>query len=1170
MAVYGNRFYGAFRYGSAATTDISVYPFSAQSLDYCSIKLSWVYPTSSEYTKFLIVRSASGFPVVPDSGDVIYTTTRTTLLTAGTGGTSLLGTTGTLTDTGAFYDPITGAATPTYTSVITTAVNDATSVTLTAANPNIAVGQRVTYISTGNLTGANSGSGIIGGTTVKAINGTSLTLSKPATIPDGTTLTFSANPLTPGKSYYYSAFVLTTADIWQRVGTALGTSIKDYSTTNAMYDSLPYLYKASLVSYGSNNFNKNNDLYNFLRVIGLQYDLIKTKVENAKNRYDVANLDGKLIPALMDQMGLNYESGLGLQQGRRLLTNIDNIYLTKGSNLGFKKFLTAFTGYSSTILSNKNLFLTLDCSSFEYGEGFWNTVSTGTATLLATNTTIEGGSPIPYAETSSPSGFPNSQLGFLKVTATGSTPEFSYGNSPDTLTVSNNAPVGMTSINASNIYTGYVTVTTDTDHGLSIGQYVNLQGFTTNGNGVYKVIGIPNSKSFIYYNSNYASPFGGTVSLAVTNTIPVQSTSTSASIAIQSISGTSFTGVNSSSNIFTVSSTTNVSVGQTITVTSGTGTLSAVTKVTGIVSSTQFAVDNVPTVALSGATIALNGPTNVSITTASQSFAVGQYVKISNVVPAAYNGTWQLQTGTTSTKIVINMNANPGNITTAGTVSATSGSNATITTGTTHSFVPNQPVNISGVVPSGYNGTWIAQPGTTGTSLVLNLPTVLGPITTAGSVKSLATVNVYDPTLYGIPVTGGSSYVFSIASYAKTTYRSIRLGTRWYDKLGNPILPVSSVLISNAVGTWTALNKASSTAFTAPSTAAYAVPYIQITSPSVGEIHYFDAAQFEQASIATTYADSRRVDIYLNANRINQIINPGFESTTNNWIATGTSGFAPETGASNVYPTSSVGLGNSVSTQSAKLTANASSSVLTNAVTLASVSSSSTTFTLGSGDTSALYVGQRLAVTSGTGTLNGTTVITAITNSTQFTVNTAPTVALSGAGVTATGTTVAASTSYYLSAYIKGAATNTATIKIDWYTSAGVACSPVASASSSATTLSTSFTRVSVSAVSPSDAAIGVVTITITGAIGNNYYVDSVLLEASSTLNNYFDGSTGYGVLDDTVWEQNTLLNRGTASNARSDYYPNRILTFTRLNSVLPDYLPLGSNWAIFTAISPT
>jgi len=874
MTVYGSKVYGSFRYGIASTTDISVYPFTAQSLDYGTIKLSWKYPLSTaNFTTFSIVRNPMGFPVTPDGGDLVYKTDKTALTTAGPGSTSLLGLEGVLADTGAFYDPITGSATATYTGTTVYDTNGSTTISLVAANPNIKVGQAVTYTPSGYLTGPNSGNGIVGGTTVATVNGTNITLSDAASIPGGTSLIFTPTLLTPGKIYYYSAFVLSN-NYWIRVGTALGTSIKNYSTAEFMYNSLPYVYTSA---YSSDTPNRNNDLYNFLRVIGIQYDLIKTNVDNAKNRYNINEVNGKLLPAFMDQMGFNYESGLGIQQGKRLLSNVDYIYLNKGTTQGIKQFVKSFTGYPADIAPFKNLFLTLDCASFEASTGFWNT-SGNALSLVETTAAEEGGFPVPYSESGSPTGYPNSQLGYAKVEVTsvaaGSVWELSYGSSLDSAVIngfgSNNSPSGYS----------YITINTDTDHSFAVGDTVVLQGMSPNYiNGIWEILSVPDSKAFTFYNP----------------------------------------------------------------------------------------------------------------------------------------------TATTSLSI--------------------------------------------------YGG--------------------------------LASAKLYSPKLCGIPISASTNYRLSLYIYAPSA-RYIDAGIKWYDQRGTYISTStgSDAVYSGDENTWYRLYYT----VTSPTYAAYGVPFVKFLQATgagvpalmtVGEKYYIDGLQLEVTPYSTKYYDPRRVDVYLKAPRINEVINPGFELATTNWATTGTSAFTTDSTAGNIYPTSAVGLGTAISTTSARLTANASSTTLTPS--------------------------SAIPVTGGI--------------------------------------------PYAISAYIKAAGTNTATITVVWKNSGGTT---LQTDTSSAVTLATTFTRVSLAPTStsatqmyaPATAATATITFTITGANGNIYYVDSILFETSSSVNAYFDGSTGYNVTEDLIWEQNAAGTKGTASTGRSLYYPNRLVTESRLKAVLAEYLPIGTNYS--------
>jgi hypothetical protein len=217
--------------------------------------------------------------------------------------------------------------------------------------------------------------------------------------------------------YYYSLFVKRTIDgKWVKVGNNLTTSVGDGGTGALMYDYTPLPYRAintdDLLSLDA---KKNLDLANFLNVFGFEYDYFKSLATNVKDRYNASKLHGRLVPLMMDQLGFVYEPEMGIEQGRRLLENAAAIYLTKGSSYGIRAFVKSFSGYSTTIAAMKNLFLTIEDSSFENAKGSWSVVSNGTIT----NISGAGESPVvpPYIESTSPALFPNSQLGILKVVA---------------------------------------------------------------------------------------------------------------------------------------------------------------------------------------------------------------------------------------------------------------------------------------------------------------------------------------------------------------------------------------------------------------------------------------------------------------------------------------------------------------------------------------------------------------------------------------------------------------------------------------------------------------------------------------------------------------------------------------------------------------------------------
>lgn len=325
MTIYGYKEYNTFTYGIESLTEFLATPFFAEPYNYGVIQVGWGKP-SGDWTDFMLVRNSYGFPLTPDDGDAILTTT---------------------------------------------------------------------------FAGHDS-------------------LSIPI-IDDG--IGFAEHKLTQGRAYYYSIFVKKTSDgSWRRAGNTRGVSVKDFGTAKAMYEYMPMPYKSlsasKIVSTDSDLDYTNTDLYSFLSLFAFEYDLIKTLAENAKHRYDLMNLDGRLVPALMNQFGFPFEPDLGIQQGRRLLQYAAEIYSKRGSRAGIKTFVKAFTNFPCSIGPIKNLFLTNDDASFERSVGFWG--NTTNATLTSISGASESPAKAPYAESTAPVLHPNLQKGMMKAVAAAS------------------------------------------------------------------------------------------------------------------------------------------------------------------------------------------------------------------------------------------------------------------------------------------------------------------------------------------------------------------------------------------------------------------------------------------------------------------------------------------------------------------------------------------------------------------------------------------------------------------------------------------------------------------------------------------------------------------------------------------------------------------------------
>jgi hypothetical protein len=411
----------------------------------------------------------------------------------------------------------------------------------------------------------------------------------------------------------------------------------------------------------------------------------------------------------------------------------------------------------------------------------------------------------------------------------------------------------------------------------------------------------------------------------------------------------------------------------------------------------------------------------------------------------------------------------------------------------------------------------------------------------------------------GIPVTAGLPYTFSIYTSAKSTTRSITAKIKWYNRFGVLLSTSSGSAISNTSG---ALSVRPYVTATAPANAYYAVPNVSIASVGNAaslEFHYFDAAQFEQASSATGFDEARRVHITLRANRINELVNPDFFAPYAPWKITGatysTDPFAIEPGL-DVF-----------TVETAQLTSNV--------VTL----STTTVHHLQLGELiSVIGVGSPF---DGQWTVTGKTASTvsyALTNTNVPLTTVSGSVYHSGNALaltaTATSATVTSATtaadympihypgnSYTFSFSAKsGAGAETVHGSISWYNISKVLISTTNGATF---VIGTGWSKASVTSVAPNNAAYAVVTVNWDNTtVSNTLDLDQGIFENSPFVLPYFCGEADA----DTLPESDVFWEGGVANAGRSHYYKNRYAIVTRLAKNLPDYLPAGTTFDLFLA----
>jgi hypothetical protein len=417
-----------------------------------------------------------------------------------------------------------------------------------------------------------------------------------------------------------------------------------------------------------------------------------------------------------------------------------------------------------------------------------------------------------------------------------------------------------------------------------------------------------------------------------------------------------------------------------------------------------------------------------------------------------------------------------------------------------------------------------------------------------------------DPINRGIPVKAGLPYTFSFYTYAKTTARSIGTKIYWYDRNGVSLGASSEPKINNTIASW---GTRPTVTATAPTNAYYAVPSIKIYNAIGSEYHYFDSCQFEQASSVTDFVEARGLLITLAANRVNELINPGFDQ---GFIAPWVTANGTVVLDTTTYETST-----NVSKTSLKWTASTTGSgTLLHDYFMPVLPGFSYTI---DGYIKSNYNGINTNDKQGYWFINWydstkTLISTSAGTPRGFSNYLIPSSYSRSGSIVTINVTNTFSVGNQIRIYGFSYATNSgipdgtytitsATTDHISFVATGLDISSVTVINEFIQDLTLGFARYREEDTSPLTAAYAKIGLTWTN-IGSDktIWVDSAMFEQNSAAGSYFDGSGGFSKTADILWE-------GTPGQSRSHYYKNRTSAQGRLKLDLPKYLMDGTTFQL-------
>lgn len=132
----------------------------------------------------------------------------------------------------------------------------------------------------------------------------------------------------------------------------------------------------------------------------------------------------------------------------------------------------------------------------------------------------------------------------------------------------------------------------------------------------------------------------------------------------------------------------------------------------------------------------------------------------------------------------------------------------------------------------------------------------------------------------GVPVVGSVPYAASAYLRAASPGQSIALRIDWYDAHNSLLATATGIAVTPSVADWGTVATVSSSG---PADAAFAG--LTLTGTAAGaETFYVGGVQFEKNFFATEFEPARQVQIQLDAEAVNNVINPTGQYGTTDWL----------------------------------------------------------------------------------------------------------------------------------------------------------------------------------------------------------------------------------------------------------------------------------------------
>ena len=208
-------------------------------------------------------------------------------------------------------------------------------------------------------------------------------------------------PLPDGGYVFYGMWLRGSDGLWvpagyaytlmpKKHGTFTFDNLQLVSTHDKVMELLPRVY-TSATNSPLDEVNTDSDLYLFLEPFSFTYDQFLTYTDFLATTTSGKNINPNFLENNAKELGLIPELALPEKTQKKLIRDALYVYSRKGTASSVSALMENLTGFAPTITSNKNLFLTIQDSSFYNDYGRW--LPTGNMDISLETTTVTPSEP---------------------------------------------------------------------------------------------------------------------------------------------------------------------------------------------------------------------------------------------------------------------------------------------------------------------------------------------------------------------------------------------------------------------------------------------------------------------------------------------------------------------------------------------------------------------------------------------------------------------------------------------------------------------------------------------------------------------------------------------------------------------------------------------------------